>query len=144
LDTLRGLQDRYQAVVMAGDFNASPQSQVYKMLKDEGFCDAWAEAHPKQDGHSFDQERNSANHLLQGRFPLTLALDDFSSNVKNKEALLNMARRHEGRPRRIDYLWFRSESLKLKVLKADLVGLPNEEGLAPSDHFGVYADIDVI
>lgn len=135
-------QRRYQAVVVAGDFNSGPESHLGDMFREMGFRDAWAEANPGDPGLTFDHTRNEANHLLQGRFPLTLVVEDLTFSAKIKEALMTMAKRQEMRPRRIDYIWFRSDSVPLKAKKATLFGLPDETGLAPSDHFGVSVDIE--
>jgi endonuclease/exonuclease/phosphatase family metal-dependent hydrolase len=143
LQTLKRHQNRYEAVILAGDFNASPESDLSRRLTDLGFRDAWTEAHPEQPGYSFDGEHNRANHLLQERFPLTLVLEDLSFSSKVKDSLLRVARRQENRPRRIDYLWFRASSLPLRVKRAELVGHPGADGLAPSDHFGVCADLEI-
>lgn len=144
LATLEKHQERYEVVVIGGDFNASPESGFGSVLRELGFRDAWLEAHPEGGGLSFDSTRNEANHLLQSQFPLTLVVEDLSFSAKTVEALLALARQQENRPRRIDYLWVRSNSLRLGVKSAQLVGLPNSEGLAPSDHFGVCADIELL
>lgn len=134
--------DRFEAVVVAGDFNSRPESEMAKQFAAHGFRDAWKEANPSDPGYSFDSERNQANHLLQKDFPLTLVVEDLSFSAKVKESLLGMARRHESAPRRIDYIYFRSKSVGLKVKSASLVGVPGPGELAPSDHFGVLADIE--
>lgn len=145
INTLGDLERRYEVVVMGGDFNASPESDFGHALKGMGFRDTWTEAHPpgsKDSGYTYDGTRNLANHRLQERFPLTLVVEDLSFSVKTKEALLRLARQQESRPRRIDYVWLRTQSLPLKVVQSQIVGLPNAEGLAPSDHFGVCSDLE--
>jgi endonuclease/exonuclease/phosphatase family metal-dependent hydrolase len=137
-------QKRYEVIVIGGDFNARPDSEVAHMLIDAGFRDVWAEVHPEGGGLSFDGTRNEANHRLQENFPLTMVVEDLSFSAKVKESLLTLARTQERRPRRIDQLWLRSNTLGLRVERAELVGLPNAEGLAPSDHFGVCADIELV
>lgn len=144
LETLHKYEQRYEVVVIGGDFNASPESNFGQSLAQYGFRDTWLDVHPEGGGFSFDSTRNQANHLLQSQFPLTLVVEDLSFSLKIKEALLALARKQETRPRRIDYIWLRANSLTLKVTKADLVGLPDKEGLAPSDHFGVCTDIELV
>ncbi|NJM10308.1 MAG: hypothetical protein HC883_05475 [Bdellovibrionaceae bacterium] len=144
LNAIEKVGARYEVVVLAGDLNSRPESALMQRLRDQGFRDAWAEANPSVPGLTFDAVRNEANHLLQRNFPMTLIVEDLSFSAKIKEALLSMARTHEMSPRRIDYLWFRSKSVDLKVQSAKLVGLPDETGLAPSDHFGVCADIEAV
>jgi endonuclease/exonuclease/phosphatase family metal-dependent hydrolase len=142
IENLHKFERRAEVVLIGGDFNASPDSEFGGALRDLGFRDTWKEAHATEPGFSFDKTRNPANHLLQAHFPLTLVVEDLSFSTKTKEALLALARKQESRPRRIDYVWMRSDSVELKIKKVDLVGLPDEEGLAPSDHFGVCADIE--
>ncbi len=140
--TIESLEDRYEAIVVGGDFNSRPSSKAYAKFTEHGFRDAWAEANPQDPGLTFDSETNLANHLLQKKFPLTLVVEDLSFSTKVKERLMTLARKHERSPRRIDYLFFRSKSVKLAVKSASLIGKPNAEGLAPSDHYGVCADIE--
>lgn len=143
LRALAAVEDRYEVVLIAGDFNASPENSLFDRLRDLGFQDAWAEAHPDGDGFTFDQTENRANHILQNQFPVPLMVEDLSFSQTVKEALLRLGREQDGRPRRIDYLWYRSRSDLLRVRGTELVGFPNAEGLAPSDHFGVCADFQL-
>ena len=137
-------QKRYEVVLIGGDLNCRPGSDVTHLLAEAGFRDIWHEANHGDGGFSFDGTVNVANHRMQENFPLTLVVEDLSFSVKVKEALMALARKQENRPRRIDHLWMRSGSVGLKAKSARLVGLPNAEGLAPSDHFGVCADIELV
>ena len=143
LDALKQYESRYEVVILGGDFNASPEGGFGSELRDAGFVDVWGAAHPVEPGFSFDSTRNQANHRMLTEFPITLVVEDLSFSSKVKEALMALARRQESRPRRIDYLWMRANSSKLEVATARLFGEPNSEGLAPSDHFGVCADIEL-
>ncbi len=143
METVKRYEKRYSAIVICGDLNAVGDSDLFPIFREMGFRDAWVEAHPTDPGHTFDRVNNTANHLLQSRFPLSLVLEDLTFSVKTKEHLLGLARGQESRPRRIDYVWFRS-TVPLKVTQAELVGKPNAEGLAPSDHFGVCVDLEVV
>jgi endonuclease/exonuclease/phosphatase family metal-dependent hydrolase len=133
---------RFEAVVIAGDLNARPENQISVQFAKLGFRDAWKEANPDDPGLTYDATRNEANHLLQKNFPLTLMVEDLSFSAKIKDSLLAMARRHEMLPRRIDYIYFRAKSVKLKCKSARLIGVPGPQELAPSDHFGVLAEIE--
>lgn len=139
LKALKPLERRYSAVVVCGDFNAEPDNEIFHPFKEMGFKDAWAEVKGADPGYTFDPPMNEANHLLQSHFPLTLVLEDLTFSSATKGELLRLVRRHENRPRRIDYLWVRGA----RVTKAELIGKPNAEGLAPSDHFGVCVDLEV-
>lgn len=141
LNVLEDYQKRYEVILMAGDFNSTASSQVAQMIKSFGFRDSWSVARPQDDGFTFDYVRNEANHRLQTRFPLSLVLEDLTFSSKTKDALLNLARQQENRPRRIDYVWLRDGG-SLRVKAAELVGLPDRDGMAPSDHFGVLVNIE--
>ena len=143
MNKIAGYRRKYAAVLLAGDFNSTPQSELSSKLKEEGFLDVWHETNPSEAGLTFDGIRNKANHLLQARFPLTLVVEDLSFSAKVKESLLALAREQEMRARRIDYLWLHPGTLNVRFKKAELIGLPDSDGLAPSDHFGVCADLEV-
>lgn len=145
IENLHRYESRYEVVMIGGDFNASPEGGFGEALQSLGFRDCWAEKHPGDAGGlTFDKNANPANHMLQASFPLTLVVEDLSFSAKTKEALLTLARKQESRPRRIDYVWLRADSVKLNIKSVDLVGKPDAEGLAASDHFGVCVDIDQV
>lgn len=142
LEEIERLESRYEVVLIGGDLNAEPRNAIFESLRSRGFRDIWAEAHPSIEGFTFDHTKNEANHVLQSQFPVPLLVEDLTFSGKVKEALTQLARRQDARPRRIDYLWIRGRSVQIEAKSAELVGLPNQEGLAPSDHFGVCADLD--
>jgi endonuclease/exonuclease/phosphatase family metal-dependent hydrolase len=144
LSHLEQFEHRYELVILGGDLNCSPDTAVHQLLADKGYTDMWESARPNDPGLTFDRERNPANHILQAHFPVPLVVEDLSFSKKVKETLLTLSWNHYMRPRRIDYLWYRVRSLKLNIKSADLLGLPDQSGLAPSDHFGVCADIEVM
>lgn len=137
------LSQKYSAILFAGDFNSSPEGEVATLLRENGFKDVWAESGVSDPGYTWNPTANAANHILQVGFPLTLTIEDLSFSAKIRDSLLAMARKHESRARRIDMIWLRTNGLQVNVKKAELVGLPNREGLAPSDHFGVCAELEV-
>ncbi len=143
MKALEKYQRRYEVIVLGGDFNARPGGELSGILQEQGFRDMWAAVHPEQPGYSFDSIANAANHILQRNFPLTLIVEDLSFSLKTKEALIALARGQEMQPRRIDYIWTRGGSLSLQARRVELVGLPDSDGLAPSDHFGVCADLEL-
>lgn len=134
-------EGRFETVLVCGDFNSTPEGEVYRRMVDQGFTDAWRELQTSAPGYTFDATVNTANHVLQERFPLSVKMEDLSFSAKAKERLSQRARAHETRPRRIDYIWFKSRSRQRHVVRAELFGLPDKEGLAPSDHFGVVVEI---
>ena len=110
-------------VVLGGDFNAEPQSSSMRFLTGrtslDGFStayrDAWESVHGDAAGWTFDP-----------RNPLT-AIDE----------------PHLDRGRRIDYLLVRcgDHGPTLRVLDAGLAVHEQVDGVQPSDHYGVVADL---
>ena len=124
------------------DLNSEPEGEIGQRLRDLGFTDAWRKDHPEDPGYTYDREKNIANHILQDRFPLTFVTEDISFDSNTKETLLKLAQTQERRPRRIDQIWIRT-SAKVRSMRSRIVGMPNENGMAPSDHFGVVTDLDL-
>lgn len=142
LKAIEEIQSRYEMVIVCGDFNCVPGSSVYHKMVEAGFSDAWMEIHPEAPGYTFDPTVNSANYILQERFPSSMILEDLTFSAVAKDALAQLVRHREARSRRIDYVWFRTKTGSACVKNAALFGLPNAEGLAPSDHFGVSVDLE--
>jgi endonuclease/exonuclease/phosphatase family metal-dependent hydrolase len=141
---LRELETRhshYDLIILGGDFNCEPDGDVGQKLRDLGFMDAWKHDHPNEAGFTYDRVQNLANHILQDRFPSTLMTEDLSFSAKTKEVLVKLVQEQERRARRIDQLWIRSPLNKVKEVKTELVGFPDEHGMAPSDHFGLVANL---
>ena len=138
---LERIQSKYQMVVIGGDFNCEPEGEIGQQLRELGFSDAWRMDHPADPGFTFDRTKNPANHIFQDRFPITFMVEDLSFDSDTKSRLEKLAIEQERRPRRIDQLWIRSPLLK--SVRTELVGQPDAQGMAPSDHFGLLADVDV-
>lgn len=138
---LSTIKDKFDLTVLGGDFNCEPEGEIGQRLRDLGFVDIWRSDHRTDPGYTFDREHNLANHILQDRFPLTFLVEDLSFSDKTREALEKAAREQERRPRRIDQLWVRTSG-RLSS-RSELVGYPDERGMAPSDHFGVLADLEI-
>lgn len=132
---------RLSAVILAGDLNASPASDLLNRMQAFGFKDTWAMANDGADGFTYDRVKNEANHKLQEEFPSTFAWEDLTFDKKVRDRLTEFVRNAEFRRRRIDYVLVRSE-IEFSVSSAQLIGLP-VDGLAPSDHFGVCVDLQL-
>jgi endonuclease/exonuclease/phosphatase family metal-dependent hydrolase len=143
LKELQVRQGQYAIVIMGGDFNAEPRGELGQRLRDLGFSDVWRKDHHDEPGFTYDREQNIANHILQDRFPSTFMVEDLSFSAKTKETLLKLVLEQERRPRRIDQLWVRSQLGQVKSIRSQLIGFPDQEGMAPSDHFGLVADLDI-
>lgn len=142
LRELERVQKDYALIILGGDFNCEPAGEVGARLRELGFSDVWHASHPNEAGFTFDRSNNLANHILQDRFPLTFMVEDLSFDSKTKERLLKLAIEQERRPRRIDQIWVRAEG-EPPAVSAELVGFPDKQGLAPSDHFGLVSRIEL-
>lgn len=143
LRELEGIHSHYDLILLGGDFNCEPEGEVGQKLRDLGFVDVWKQDHPNEAGFTYDRAENVANHILQDRFPSTLMVEDLSFSSKTKESLVKLVQEQERRPRRIDQFWIRSPLHRVKQSRSDLVGFPNKEGMAPSDHFGLVAELTI-
>lgn len=142
LKEVQRLRSSYSMVILGGDFNCEPEGEIGQRLRDLGFADVWRKDHINETGYTFDRTKNQANHILQDRFPSTFMIDDLSFDAHTKEEFLKLTLEQERRPRRIDQLWVQG-STPIKSIRSQLVGFPDQQGMAPSDHFGVVADFDV-
>gem|GEM_PF-1350358 len=143
LRELEPIQSQYDLIILGGDFNCEPEGEVGQRLRDLGFTDVWKQDHPNEAGFTYDRAENLANHILQDRFPSTLMVQDLSFSSKTKDSLVKLVQEQERRPRRIDQLWIRSPLRNVKQSRSELVGFPNAQGMAPSDHFGLVAELTI-
>ncbi len=107
-------------VILMGDFNAVAASQEIGMLKTAGFRDAFEEA-GEPPGFTWDGMQNSNIQLQKQAFP-----EDFWLEPTRK---------------RIDYIFFRGPGLE--VTRSEVVLDLPIQGIHPSDHFGVMAELEV-
>ncbi len=140
IDEVMKIQDRYNVILIGGDFNARPESEVGQLLKEYDFKDSFTMQSEVSEAYTYDRERNSANHKLQARFPLTVRFEDLSFSKKITLGLREILTRHEHSQRRIDQVWVKS-SFRFKS-KVELIGLEEEAGFAPSDHFGYLVSLE--
>lgn len=133
-------QSRYALIFILGDLNASPQDEMYQIFQEAGFSDLWLRN--PDPGYTWHPEKNDSNFRLQAEFdwPLMKLARELPPSLR--QPMERLILRHEQRPRRIDYVWGKALRGGLGLNKAQLIGFPNESGLAPSDHFGVCVDVD--
>jgi endonuclease/exonuclease/phosphatase family metal-dependent hydrolase len=104
--------------ILLGDFNALPDSEEIALLLQAGFADAFD---GNGEGITWDEERNANIQLQRRTYP-----DEIPQDPRNK---------------RIDYVFVRGPGLS--VTRAQVVLDRPIEGLYPSDHFGVLAEITI-
>jgi endonuclease/exonuclease/phosphatase family metal-dependent hydrolase len=107
-----------QPVVLMGDFNAESSSEEIGVLKAAGFIDVYARLNALP-GYTWDGALNSNIKQQKSIHP-----DDFWEEPTRK---------------RIDYIFIRGRDLQ--ALGSEVVLDLSVEGLFPSDHFGVMADL---
>jgi endonuclease/exonuclease/phosphatase family metal-dependent hydrolase len=116
-DFLQDQAHQEASQILVGDMNAEPDSQTISNFKEEKFRDAFVEAQPDEDGFTS---------------PVILGKDQPEQNFS----------------RRIDYIFSRPSRAEggstLVVEKADVVlNEPRGDGLYPSDHLGVWAQMSI-
>ncbi len=141
IDEIERLQGRYSLVILGGDFNESAEGQVGQLLKECGFKDSFDFQTEHKVLNTFDREHNLANHKLQARFPLSVQFQDLSFSKKVTLSLREILTSQEQRPRRIDQIWVKAKGKSFKT-QVELIGLEEEVGFAPSDHFGYLISLE--
>ncbi len=143
LDHLKIVKDRYSLILLGGDFNFTSASRAYQMVREFGFRDLWLEKHGREDeGMTFDKLRNSASHVFNLKFPLTVETEDLSFSPKTRQSVLDLLYDHEQRRRRIDYLFAMTNGTQIKIESIGLMGVPEADEIALSDHFGIVAHVE--
>jgi endonuclease/exonuclease/phosphatase family metal-dependent hydrolase len=104
--------------ILLGDFNALPESEEIALLRQAGFIDAFAAA-GAGDGITWDEERNANIRLQRRAHP-----DEIPEDPPNK---------------RIDFVFVRGAGLTVR--RAEVVLDRAVEGIVPSDHYGVLAEV---
>ena len=114
-ELLRVVSEEGSPAILAGDFNDVPESAPLVEAKQAGYCDLYALFHPNERGLTWDNR----NPFVQGH---TVKLPD----------------------RRIDFLMIRETLLaRHPPLSCELAfSRPNRRGIYPSDHYGVFAEIE--
>lgn len=144
LKNLTAFKGRYPVIVMAGDFNASPDSEIHELIKAFGFEDLWEKAgggardsnasinhKQKQDvvanndneaprGYTYDGKRN-VNHRFNAKFKLPEDWDAIDAPLMAKDEFRKIIMDQEALPRRIDYLYVKT-SIPLHVKDVEVLG----------------------
>lgn len=144
LRVIEKLKPRYGLIVLAGDLNARPESSLCQNMARAGFQDLCLQNSELARAFTWNPPCNKANSVFAQYFKLPLALEDLSFSdplkVKAKQAL----RSHDQKPRRIDYIWAWSSQKEVEVVDGGLLGTQLQGGMAPSDHFGLWLDIQMV
>lgn len=131
--------------LIGGDFNSGQDNIPVHRLLDLGFKDVWREAHPDNDesGWTWDPEQNPENHRLTwDGFDIPLKWDDLGLSHEQKQQLTQFLRQQIKEHRRLDYLFFSSKKFDIQQATAELFATKAVNGVIPSDHFGILAEVD--
>ncbi|MCY4523803.1 MAG: endonuclease/exonuclease/phosphatase family protein, partial [Halobacteriovoraceae bacterium] len=120
-------------VVIAGDFNSTVRSPIYKdIVKTYGMKDSRTTYSPTP--YTWDPPANRQNHIYTGKFASPVP-------TFGKKELENYFKKYDGKQRRIDYLFVSPDigvsSYALFGHKAD------EDGIIGSDHFGIAVSLKI-
>ena len=132
---LSELQYHYQnlPVILAGDFNATPESSIYKQVLEEFQLKDTTKAYSVRP-YTWNPEENEDNHTFSAKYGVEVPT---FGKIEVEDFFRDYDRRH----RRIDYIFISSE------IKTNSYGLfahePNAQGIIGSDHFGVEVILNV-
>lgn len=128
-------------VIVAGDFNADPESQEILKFKREGkFIDSYSivgskiTSNKKERYFTWDAEQNENIHFS------TNLLDLNGDSLKGSELYSAL---YDAKSRRIDYI-FLSQHFPTECINDSRIVLNSPiNGIFPSDHYGVMAEVDI-
>lgn len=141
LEVVHAFSDRHDGVLIGGDLNSTSDGAAYQVLRADGFSDLALSAAARKseaDGPTWDPVANPENHRLQREVGFDFPLPDFG----NPE-FTNVYRAFDSKPRRIDFLLVKGTLAKVRPAYVERFGFPDKSSLlAPSDHFGLIANLD--
>ncbi len=118
-------------VIVAGDFNAPPGAAEIAAFRDGG---PFVDAGPPGAFSTWDPARNP-------NIAYSAGMKDARGNPRAGADLLGAL--DSAIPRRLDYIFLGPTFGPESVLSSRIVFLTGANGIPPSDHFGVLADIDL-
>ena len=127
----RAARARYAGIVLAGDLNAEPGAEAFDALVRHGFRPAFETGSPP--APTYDPSANADNAALAA--PKRSPYPTFGLS-----ALADLYAAERARPRRIDHVLVRG---CLEASETARVLDRPEDGLFPSDHFGIRTRISI-
>jgi endonuclease/exonuclease/phosphatase family metal-dependent hydrolase len=129
------------ASIVCGDLNSPPCGRAYHKMIRSGFTDLQLLANGGQEPPpSWDPKTLVDNHtIVEGGF--AYPFPDFG----RQSVLHEIYRRYDRKPRRIDYVFWRSLTCEPQRVSARLLGAePVGDGMHLSDHLGVLVSVDLV
>lgn len=120
------------SVILAGDFNASPDSRtMHYLFAEKGFIDATGPWNAKEGFYTWDFERNAnTQYALDFKLPSDFELSEINEALRTAST----------HTRRLDYILLKSDSGLTAGAWSPFADQPEGE-LFASDHFGLIAEI---
>jgi endonuclease/exonuclease/phosphatase family metal-dependent hydrolase len=115
-------------VILAGDFNASPDSPGVRLVEEDGFTSIAV----GPDFLTWDPVKNHENHEIGTRRTTPVPTFDVPEIEELLAPRLTTARQ-------IDYVFVKGNAT---MLTAEMVMDEDRDGLYPSDHFGILSTLD--
>lgn len=121
-------------VILAGDFNITPESEEIQSLINEGnFCDTFSKNISSKE-FTWDARTNS-------NISFSTQHTDVSGELLDEEGRLSAD--YDSLPRRIDYIFLNDKFSQDDVIETEIVLDSFIEGVFASDHFGVYSKVNL-
>ena len=120
--------------VVAGDFNAVPDSGEMRVFMEEGgFTEGPDSAAPAGEaGYTWDPDRNR-------NVAVSVAIRDGRGRVR--EGFDYLAAVANGEPRKLDYVFVPKDPEGIRIVSRKVVLTGSVDGVQASDHFGVLAEV---
>jgi len=120
--------------ILMGDFNSTADMPEINMLKEDGMLDSYSILNPDSNGYSWDPYLN-----------LNIQLHYTKTDALHAHQAMNAVYKMEQQARRrIDYIFIgNSVENGISPIASSVVLQQAIEGVHPSDHFGIYTEIEL-
>ena len=127
---IRNETDNEHPIILLGDFNSIENSNEIRTILDYHFIDAFREKNPGLSGFTSDSILNPKVRLMEEN-----SLESQGQTDRFESKYLEIASR-------IDYIFLSSHFQSKNILESFVtLNRSNEDGVYPSDHFAVFAEI---
>ena len=127
---IRNETDNEHPIILLGDFNSIENSNEIRTILDYHFIDAFREKNPGLSGFTSDSILNPKVRLMDEN-----SLESQGQTDRFESKYLEIASR-------IDYIFLSSHFQSKNILESFVtLNRSNEDGVYPSDHFAVFAEI---
>lgn len=121
-------------IIMAGDFNSTPESDVIKRIVLAGNM-----IHTY--GHTVDYYPNTWDPLLNKN--IKFSVDKESKQENNPDPFNRISSDFDKQSKTIDYIFLNELFTPKDIIKTEIAADSSINGTQPSDHFGVLSEINI-